>query len=569
MLQEEFLSRIVQYLDMDVLSLDRRRITSEVEAETEDEKKFLSCISDFVWLTHLPLRHDDKFHTVFEQVLLNEYHCELEYLTCHVGNQLFLAMANEFLWTAEHKRQFAENAIGAYYKLLCHTPSEGSNYTHIISAICRIYQYCRITEFNEDEFWQRCVDIASQIQDANGFCSLFISLGLLACKIKEEGTVRFLLSLIEHYRDIGDYGKSIGCLDDLIKHLRTVKKPFKPLYADIARDYEQQARCMEWNDPQNAVRIVDLIHKAMSAWSRSDSADIKTNRERLAREIIPVKALIPTTMQGIKSDSIDMSESIERFRDIVSKDSFEMVIVHIVDSINLKRFSDFQGHDRDFSFSMYGTTTVDKAGRALYHTPAHFGTSHEDMEKIAFRDAHKDYCVSAATRLRYTLHFAAEKFSFTPENLRFIVEENAFVPKDRIDSFLKGLTAGFSGDWVTAMHILMPQVENAVRCLAENCDLIVYKTKEDGTEECMSLSGILDMPELAEYLDEDFLFNLKVFYTSEFGFGMRDRVAHGLLSDNEMCSLESMAVWCFTLRLCCLYSKKFFEWWCREAKDKS
>lgn len=560
MLQEEFLSRIVQYLDMDVLSLDRRRITSEVEAETEDEKKFLSCISDFVWLTHLPLRHDDKFHTVFEQVLLNEYHCELKYLTCHVGNQLFLAMANEFLWTVEHKRQFAENAIGAYYKLLCHPQCEGSDYTHIISAICRIYQYCRITGFNEDEFWQRCIDVATQIQDTNGFCSLFISLGLLACKIKEEQTEQFLLSLIEHYRDIDDYGKSTGCLEELIKHLRTVKKPFKPLYADIARDYEQQARSMEWNDPQNAVRIVDLIHKAMSAWSRSDSADIKTNRERLAREIIPVKALIPTTMQVKKSDSIDISESIDNISDIISKASFEMAIVYIINCIKPKSFSDFQGRNTGLLSSMFSTTTVDKAGRALYHVPARFSATNEDMEKIVCRDAHEDYCISVAVGLQYVLHFAAEKFTFTPENLRFIVEENAFVPKDRIDSFLKGLTAGFSGDWITAMHILMPQVENAVRCLAENCDLIVYKTKEDGTEECMSLSGILDMPELAEYLDEDFLFNLKVFYTSEFGFGMRDRVAHGLLSDDEMCSLESMAVWCFTLRLCCLYSREFFKW---------
>ncbi len=103
------------------------------------------------------------------------------------------------------------------------------------------------------------------------------------------------------------------------------------------------------------------------------------------------------------------------------------------------------------------------------------------------------------------------------------------------------------------MHLLMPQVENAIRCLAEDCDIVTYKTSQTGIEECKSLSTILSSPELKEYLEDNLIFNMEVFYTSEYGFGMRDQISHGLFSDNELNSYNSMAVWCFTLYLCCIY----------------
>lgn len=134
-----------------------------------------------------------------------------------------------------------------------------------------------------------------------------------------------------------------------------------------------------------------------------------------------------------------------------------------------------------------------------------------------------------------------------------------FIPPDRKDSFLAGIQAGFELNLPLAMHVLMPQVENAVRVLAESCGAVVYKTALDGTEESLSMDSILNLPEVRCALDDEFLFNLQLFFTSVYGFGMRNIVAHGLESDEELQSLSSLAVWWYTLHLCCIYCPELYK----------
>ena len=157
------------------------------------------------------------------------------------------------------------------------------------------------------------------------------------------------------------------------------------------------------------------------------------------------------------------------------------------------------------------------------------------------------------------LAIAREKWEFTEENLRFLVEDNLFVPEDRKESFLKGLVAGFRGELGLSMCLLMPQVENTIRVLASNCGAVVYKTDSNGVEEVLSLDSILQQPEIKESVEEKILFNVRVFYTGKNGFNMRNNVCHGLYSDAELQSIQSLAAWWFTLYLCCHFCPELYR----------
>ena len=148
-----------------------------------------------------------------------------------------------------------------------------------------------------------------------------------------------------------------------------------------------------------------------------------------------------------------------------------------------------------------------------------------------------------------------------------MIEDNAFIPSDRKNTILKGLVAGFNLDLSTAMHLLMPQVENCVRCLAQEYGAVVYKTEKNGIESCLSFESILKLSEVIDCFDETFLFNLRLFYTSPSAFGMRNNVCHGLYSDDELQSSESLAVWWFTLKICCMFSKNLDERLLSQAKE--
>ena len=186
------------------------------------------------------------------------------------------------------------------------------------------------------------------------------------------------------------------------------------------------------------------------------------------------------------------------------------------------------------------------------------GLKYEEIA-IAEHEAGKEHSFAASAFTTRFLHLARSKHTFTEDTLRFLVEDNAFIPGDRKDTFLKGLVAGFNLDLATSMHLLMPQVENAIRCLAELCGAVVYKTDCNGIEECLSLDSILKLEELQESIDPEILFNMRVFYTSPYGIGMRDIIGHGLRSDKGLQNADCLAVWWFTLHLVCLFSPELHK----------
>ena len=83
---------------------------------------------------------------------------------------------------------------------------------------------------------------------------------------------------------------------------------------------------------------------------------------------------------------------------------------------------------------------------------------------------------------------------------------------------------GFSGDFLTALSILIPQIENAVRYLAVECGEPVYNMNEEGIEEIKSMHAVLELEGVKESLDENLIFALNTIFCSKFGFNMRNNV---------------------------------------------
>ena len=98
-------------------------------------------------------------------------------------------------------------------------------------------------------------------------------------------------------------------------------------------------------------------------------------------------------------------------------------------------------------------------------------------------------------------------------DIKKIVDVSCAIPEGRKESYTKGLMFGFSGDFLTALSILIPQIENAVRYLAVECGEPVYNMNEEGIEEIKSMHAVLELEGVKESLDEDLIFALNtIFY---------------------------------------------------------
>ncbi|MBO1050135.1 MAG: DUF4209 domain-containing protein [Dolichospermum sp. DEX182a] len=136
-----------------------------------------------------------------------------------------------------------------------------------------------------------------------------------------------------------------------------------------------------------------------------------------------------------------------------------------------------------------------------------------------------------------------------------LVLNNPFVPPGREKLFIKGLYAGLIGDFITSTHILIPQIENSVRYLLSNRGAITsgIDNKNNGIQKEDNLNTTLfpsKYPQITSIFDEDTLFDLQGLLIEKSGSNLRNRMAHGLINDNDFFSPIFSYLWWVTLPLC-------------------
>lgn len=138
----------------------------------------------------------------------------------------------------------------------------------------------------------------------------------------------------------------------------------------------------------------------------------------------------------------------------------------------------------------------------------------------------------------------------TYQDLLFIVRNNPFIPPGHEGIFLRGLHAGFHGDFIVATHLLTPQIENSLRYVLESQGVDVSNLMSDGTQPVKVLGAIFGMAATKHIFGEALCFELRGCLIEKTGFDFRNRVAHGFVHEGECYSTAGVTVWWLVLRIC-------------------
>jgi hypothetical protein len=130
-----------------------------------------------------------------------------------------------------------------------------------------------------------------------------------------------------------------------------------------------------------------------------------------------------------------------------------------------------------------------------------------------------------------------------------LVSQSPIVPKGRERLFGKALFAGYERDFVTALHVLVPQIEHMVRFHLKQAGAKTTTLGIDGIENENGLSTLMDLPEAEKVFGEDLNFEIKALFCDPFGPNLRNELAHGLLDDEAFQSVYAIYAWWFGLRL--------------------
>lgn len=132
------------------------------------------------------------------------------------------------------------------------------------------------------------------------------------------------------------------------------------------------------------------------------------------------------------------------------------------------------------------------------------------------------------------------------------IQGNPFIPQGHEYIVARGLHSGMQGDFLTAVHFLVPQIEASVRYILSQVGVIASGLTSDGIQDEYSLNRTLREPEFSEPLckvfGEDFVFDLRGLLIERFGANLRNDMAHGLIEHNIFYSESGCYLWWLSLR---------------------
>jgi lysyl-tRNA synthetase, class I len=107
---------------------------------------------------------------------------------------------------------------------------------------------------------------------------------------------------------------------------------------------------------------------------------------------------------------------------------------------------------------------------------------------------------------------------------------------DDLNLLMEGVTAWFAGDFVKAIHVLIPQIEAALRAIAEKLGKPTTKAhpKITGVSVAVNMGDLLYSQEVTDALGADITLYLLTVYADPRGFNLRNDMAHGLLGAGQM-----------------------------------
>lgn len=135
------------------------------------------------------------------------------------------------------------------------------------------------------------------------------------------------------------------------------------------------------------------------------------------------------------------------------------------------------------------------------------------------------------------------------EDFIAITSRSPIVPTDRRRLMGQALFAGYDNDFVSALHILVPQIEHMVRWHLKAVGVKTTTLDKDGIENENGLSTLMEIPEVTQIFGEDLAFELKALFCDPFGPNLRNELAHGLLTDEECQSTHAIYAWWFGIKI--------------------
>jgi len=139
--------------------------------------------------------------------------------------------------------------------------------------------------------------------------------------------------------------------------------------------------------------------------------------------------------------------------------------------------------------------------------------------------------------LRFVLQRLKEKYGVTGKKVVDYACKSPVFEEDRKVIIESGLNAYLRGEFIIALHLLIPQIENAVRKIIELNGGAIYRKHRTGCLVLKTFDEVLRDQLVINVLGEDAALYLQILFTDERGWNIRNIVCHGMMAADSFTAI--------------------------------
>lgn len=408
-------------------------------------------------------------------------------------------------------------------KDLCKHPTES------IKKITRAYKVA--SGLNNTSLINRCIESAINLEDRIaedskaglwGFCFDLFVLGKSKYLYEDqrekliEGLEQRLMRLSKDSSPWGcesagvrlaDYYRVKGNKEEATRVIKVVGKSFEDACDNVA--------------PIQASSWLQHVHDIYISFN------MKSDAERITKKITEVGPDVVDSMQEL-SHSIEIpNEQLDAYFDSMTNGGLENTLIRIgAQFIPKKDQVEQQVLELAKNYpltNLFTKTLQDHKGRPI----ATIGSVENDLEGSIIHQLSSNLNTNAFF-LRHSLKKALEVYDINVQNLTDFIFKSPLFEETKQDIIHAGLRAYLNQDYISAIHILVPQIEAAIRTLVELTGGATLRSTRQGGLQLRTLDNLLRDEKVEECFGIDLSFYFRILLTEQRGWNIRNDVCHAI-----------------------------------------
>lgn len=161
------------------------------------------------------------------------------------------------------------------------------------------------------------------------------------------------------------------------------------------------------------------------------------------------------------------------------------------------------------------------------HFAAHAGSIEDDPEGRLIMQLAEHISIQNGF-LHQAIDHLCKTTTVSAETILAVLDESPVYAAERRTLLAEGIQAYLDADHTKAIHVLIPQIEQALRQLLTLLGAPALKAGRNGTMQVKNLNDILREPAIKQALGDDLRLYLLTFLADERGQNIRNNVCHGM-----------------------------------------